>query len=107
MSSRDVSNAPEEIAISKAKSIYHVECKTNRVYAFVFTYLKLVNAENHNRRLPIPNKCGPFSAVSARYLDRGRVWVVGAGDGMHTSEGPRSLQRRYRKSQETLGATLL
>ena len=31
--------------------------------------------QNQNRRRTIPRKCGPFSVVSARYTDRGRVWI--------------------------------
>jgi hypothetical protein len=35
---------------------------------------------------PIQKKCGPFSVISSRYLDRGRVWIVGTEDGKRTSQ---------------------
>src|SRR2546429_9637532 len=32
-----------------------------------------------------PKKCGPFLVLSSRYLDRGRVWIVGAEDSEWTA----------------------
>ncbi len=43
------------------------DANTNGVSAFVFAHLELAGAENHNRRWPLPKKCGPFSVVSSRY----------------------------------------
>ena len=62
-------------------SIYPVECYANGVFASVSVPVEPADAENQSRSRPRPKKCGPFSLVSSRYLDRGRVSIVGTEDG--------------------------
>src|SRR6202140_2097161 len=73
------SNSPRKTAISTGGSIYPVEGKEKGVYAFVLAQLELAGSEKSNCLRPRPKKCGPFSVVSSRYLDRGRV--LDRGDG--------------------------
>jgi hypothetical protein len=47
-------------------------------------HLRLASAEKTHHRQLLLNKCEPFSAVSSRYLNRGRFWVVRTENNLKT-----------------------
>src|SRR2546429_9797055 len=82
---REHSNSPQRSRSLRAEVYIQSNAKKRGFYAFVLAQLELAGAEKPNCLRLCPKKCGPFSVLSSRYLDRGRVWIVGTEDSERTA----------------------